>query len=409
MKPKRALVVFAGLVTLLTASPACNTSPAAPTIDIAAAVAQTQTSVALEQLLTATADALQASPANTPAPQPTSQPPSTGADPTVTPSVSSPPDCTNKAKFEAETIPDTTILPPRESFVKTWTLRNMGTCTWTPDYALVFIKDEQMGGTSPSPIGETVPPDSTIQLFLPQTAPQEPGAHQGFWKLRSSNGQDFGLGDAADVAFWVKITVEAGASSGTASDLGAPTWVNSFEGQSAAFDLGSDSNTSFALEDGNLVMTAIVPSGDLWRVSSSYLDDFALEARFKTGPSCSGKDSYGLLVRAPDQPDSIIDSGYVFALSCGGEYRIYRMDNGSFSGIVNWAAHSSIKAGPAQDNDMLIQAKGDSLQLYVNGNLVYEFTDSTYPGGLFGLMIRSDTTPDLKVFVKQIAYWKTVP
>lgn len=269
-----------------------------------------------------------------------------------------------------------------------------------------------MGGTSPSPIGETIPPNGTIQLFLPQTAPQEDGNHQGFWKLRSLDGQDFGLGENADVAFWVKINVKEGAASGTSGgsiNLGEPTWVNSFDGQSAAFDLGSDANTSFELKNGGLVMTAITPNGDLWRVSSGYLDDFAMEARFKTGPSCSGKDSYGLLLRAPDQPDSIIDSGYVFAFSCDGHYRAYRMDNGNFNGISHWTAHPGIRAGSDQDNAMLIKAIGDNLQLYANGQLTLEFSDGTYPGGLFGLMIRSDGTSNFRVIVDQIVYWNVVP
>jgi hypothetical protein len=58
---------------------------------------------------------------------------------------------------------------------------------------------------------------------------------------------------------------------------------------------------------------------------------------------------------------------------------------------------------------MLIKATGDDFQLYANGEMAFEFTDSTYPGGLFGLMIRSDVTPNFKIIVEQIAYWNIVP
>jgi hypothetical protein len=413
MKINRLPALYMALFAILTVTLSCNLRTTAPTQDLAAIVAQTQTAIALNQLLTATGAALQAPPAQTPSPSATRTsgsvtPIPTTSIPTQTVSIN----CTNMAKFENETIPDNTVLPPGAEFVKAWTLRNVGTCTWSPDYALIFVKGEQMDGTSPAPIGETVRPNGTIQIFLPQTAPQDPSLHEGFWKLISTDGQEFGLGTDADVAFWVKILVEQGASSGTSSgvqNLGAPNYIDSFDGPSSSFDLGADSKINFSLQDGNLVMTGIVPDGDLWRVSSAYLDDFYLEARFKTGPTCSGKDSYGLLVRAPSQPDSIIDSGYVFSFSCEGRYRIYRMDNGAFNGLVNWTANSAIKSGPNQDNDMLIKANGNQMQLYANNNLIYEFSDDVYSGGLYGLMIRSDTTANFKVFVKQIAYWFVKP
>jgi hypothetical protein len=413
MKINRLLAIDLALSALLIGTLSCNVQSKTPTEDLAAIVAQTQTSVALKQLLTATSAVLQAPPVNTPSP--TVSPTLKAITPTPTTSVptqTSAPGCTNKAQFEDETIPDNSVFSPGEEFVKTWTLRNVGTCSWSPDYGLIYIKGDQMDGTSPAPIGATVPPNGTIQLFLPQTAPQEPGSYEGYWKLISPGGQEFGLGQDADVAFWVKILVETGASSGTsgaAQGLGAPNYIDTFTGPSSSFDLGADSKIDFAIKDGNLVMTAIVPDGDLWRVSSAYLEDFYLEARFKTGPACSGRDSYGLIVRAPDQPDSIIDSGYVFSFSCEGKYRVYRMDNGAYTGLVNWTASAAIKPGPNQDNDMLIQAQADQMQLLANGSLIYEFSDSTYSSGLYGLMIRSDTTANFKVFVKQIAYWFVNP
>jgi hypothetical protein len=314
------------------------------------------------------------------------------------------------AKYEAETIPDGSTFPPGQEFMKTWTFRNVGTCTWTPEYSLVFVKGEQMGGTSPSPIGQTVPPNGTIQIYLPQKAPDQTGEHQGFWKLRNTQGLDFGLGKDADVAFWVKILVQQGASSSSPPNLGAPTWTESFDSKATPFYLGDDSDIGFQVNDGSMVMTAFKPTGDQWRVAQNrYLDDFYLEARFRTGSTCSGKDSYGLIVRAPDQPDGIIDSGYVFTFSCDGMYRAYLMNNGNYSGIANWTGHSALKGGPNQANTMGIRAVGDQLQLYANGTLVLEYTDTAFTGGLFGLVIRADSTQNFQAFVDQIDYWDLSP
>ena len=75
-------------------------------------------------------------------------PTNTTAAPTVTlaavsptsgaPAVTATQDC-DKADFVTDvTIPDGTVLDPDESFTKTWRLKNSGTCSWTPSYAVIF-------------------------------------------------------------------------------------------------------------------------------------------------------------------------------------------------------------------------------------------------------------------------------
>ena len=58
-----------------------------------------------------------------------------------------PVDCTYHATFVTDvTIPDDTRLAPGTEFVKTWRLRNSGTCDWGPGFRFVFIEGEPMGG-----------------------------------------------------------------------------------------------------------------------------------------------------------------------------------------------------------------------------------------------------------------------
>lgn len=390
------------------------------TSDLAGIVAQTQTAMAIEQILTPKIPTSTQVVPLTNLTTMASQLPLTEtkpSQPTITPSMVSTPlttspvpqqSCTDLAKFESETIPDDTVFSPGQEFLKTWTLRNVGTCTWSPEYSLIFIQGDQMGGTSPAPIGQSVPPNGTLRLYLPQKAPQNPGVYQGFWKIRSTGGKEFGLGNNGEVAFWVKIQVASGAGvvSGGPQNLGSPDWVESFEGKRSPWYLGANSDISFTIENGKLVMTAFKPIGDQWRVAvPGFLSDFYLQANYTNGLTCAGKDGFGLLVRAPDQPDNIIDSGYVFSFSCDGNYRIYRMDNGNFDGIVNWTSSPSIKIGPNQSNVIGVWAKGKKIQLYANGTLLYELDDQTYSAGLFGLAIRSERTNDLRIFVDEVAYW----
>ena len=42
------------------------------------------------------------------------------------------------------TIPDGTKITGGTSFTKTWRLRNAGSCTWTTEYDLAFVKGDQM-------------------------------------------------------------------------------------------------------------------------------------------------------------------------------------------------------------------------------------------------------------------------
>ena len=45
--------------------------------------------------------------------------------------------CDAAAFVKDVTISDGTIIGPGNSFKKTWRLQNVGTCSWTPSYALV--------------------------------------------------------------------------------------------------------------------------------------------------------------------------------------------------------------------------------------------------------------------------------
>lgn len=433
---------FAGLALLsvLAAALACNMPGATPAPDLAQMVAQTQTAMAVlpgetrlpPGVASSTPGAVMTPGAGVTAAPPAGAPTTAPLQPGAVSPTSAPPTaglaCTDKARFINETIPDNTPVPPGASFMKTWTLQNVGTCTWTREYSLVLSEGEQMGGTSPQPIGSVVAPNSTLQIYLPQTAPAGPGAHQGFWMLKNAAGQTFGLGEDGRKAFWVKINVTPGAPApdvpGSAFPTAAPgtqptlapaagqnlgpatrTWT--FSGKQAPFYLGDDEDVGFTVDAGALLLTAFEPVGDQWRVAEqSYVDNFALEARFTTGPQCAGKDDYGLLARAPSQPDNIVDSGYVFGFNCNGQFRVYRMDNGGYSGLVQWTNHPAVKPGPNQTNVMTVVGQGEQFQLYANGTLLFQLSDSTYRGGLFGLMVGAAGPQDFKVAVSQIDWWK---
>jgi len=93
-------------------------------------------------------------------------------------------------------------------FTKTWRLKNIGNCTWTRDYALVFSGGDQMSGSAVVSLTGEVPPGATVDVSVNLTAPATEGSYTGYWKLRNASGVFFGWGDDKNQSFSVRIRVD---------------------------------------------------------------------------------------------------------------------------------------------------------------------------------------------------------
>jgi hypothetical protein len=114
--------------------------------------------------------------------------------------------CVNAAEFIKDiSIPDNTLMKCGARFIKTWQFKNIGTCTWTPDYALVFVWGNQMGGETPKPIGQAIAPGQFVEISTELQAPKQPGSYQGSWIFQDAEGVQFGTGPEAKQVFWVSI------------------------------------------------------------------------------------------------------------------------------------------------------------------------------------------------------------
>lgn len=105
------------------------------------------------------------------------------------------------------TYPDGSLVTRNNTFVKTWRIKNIGTCSWTPSYALVFSSGDLMGGPSAVALTRNVNPGETIEISVTLSAPNRGGSYRGYWKLRNASGILFGFGTQADTAFWVDVKV----------------------------------------------------------------------------------------------------------------------------------------------------------------------------------------------------------
>ena len=105
------------------------------------------------------------------------------------------------------TVQDGTQLGPKVVFTKTWRVKNVGTCTWTQAFSLVYVSGDKMSGPSSQTLEGKVEPGQTVDISLRLTAPAEEGKYTGLWKLRSEDGALFGAGPSADQPLTVTIKV----------------------------------------------------------------------------------------------------------------------------------------------------------------------------------------------------------
>jgi len=110
------------------------------------------------------------------------------------------------------TIPDGTVVTPGQNFTKTWRLKNIGTCAWTPSYTVVFSDGNSMNGPTTQALTTNVNPGQTVDISVALTAPTTPGEYTGNWKIRDASGGSFGK-------FYVQIKSQ---NSVTATNTSAP-------------------------------------------------------------------------------------------------------------------------------------------------------------------------------------------
>lgn len=157
----------------------------------------------------------QLAPPATVQPSLTSQPsaaasPTTQATAAATNATSTP--CDRADFIDDVTIPDGTKLNPGEAFVKTWRLKNSGSCTWTTSYRVVFESGNALGAPASFNLPSEVAPGATIDISVQMKAPDVPKDYESNWKLQNTSGGIFGTGSTGSKAFWVRITVQSPAA-----------------------------------------------------------------------------------------------------------------------------------------------------------------------------------------------------
>ena len=194
MKPK--LIVTA--ILFLTLAAACgspNTPEQEPTPDVAAIRTSAASTVVSEFTLTAAAftpiPSLPAEPTETTAPQATDT--ATGQPfVQVTNALGTSFALCDSLAFVADVnVPDDTSMSPGQDFVKTWKVKNTGSCPWGSGYKLVYAgyADDMSGQFQP--LTEVVQQGQEVEVSVQFKAPDAADQYLSAWQMSNPTGVTF--------------------------------------------------------------------------------------------------------------------------------------------------------------------------------------------------------------------------
>ncbi|HSB00208.1 MAG TPA: NBR1-Ig-like domain-containing protein [Anaerolineales bacterium] len=159
------------------------------------------------------------------------------------------------------TVPDGTKLAAGEVFTKTWRLQNRGTCTWTPDYMLVYTNGDPMGATTAVRLPGYVAPGQTVDVSVTLTAPDKAGYYTSYWMLRNPSGALFGAGNKANEAFYVEIRTKVDLPHGTVT--GSLCYPSEFNPPLTLYfeKAGTNETIQFSIPENQNTYSALLPNG----------------------------------------------------------------------------------------------------------------------------------------------------
>ncbi|MGC1378326.1 MAG: NBR1-Ig-like domain-containing protein [Anaerolineales bacterium] len=177
----------------------CSGGAVAPTptpVDIGAV--QTAAAETIFANLTQTAAAYTATPELTATPTLTptlsiTETPTSTATPNGTPTETM---CDQMVFVSDVTVPDNTEMTAGQEFVKTWKVKNTGSCTWKSNYLIVYgwgDDPKSKMGSQNTAINVEVLPNAEAEISITLKAPSALGTYHGYWRLQNNNGYNFGI------------------------------------------------------------------------------------------------------------------------------------------------------------------------------------------------------------------------
>ena len=110
--------------------------------------------------------------------------------------------CDNLEFVADVTVPDDTTMSPGQDFVKTWRVKNAGSCPWGDGYELVYADYANEMSGQPQPLTQVVQPGQEVEVSIQFTAPDAIGEYLSAWQMSNPAGVTF------PEAIYVRIIVQ---------------------------------------------------------------------------------------------------------------------------------------------------------------------------------------------------------
>ena len=88
-------------------------------------------------------------------------------------------------------VPDNTIMSPGQDFVKTWKVKNVGSCPWGAGYALDYAGySDKLSGQFIA-MNQVIQPGEEVDVSVQFKAPEKVGEYLSAWTMRNPKGVAF--------------------------------------------------------------------------------------------------------------------------------------------------------------------------------------------------------------------------
>jgi hypothetical protein len=89
-------------------------------------------------------------------------------------------------------IPDGSQMTAGQEFVKTWKVRNNGSCVWGADYGLIYAGYSDRMSGQPEPLATVVQIGQEVEVSVSFKAPAKAGEYVSAWQMANNKGIPFG-------------------------------------------------------------------------------------------------------------------------------------------------------------------------------------------------------------------------
>ena len=111
--------------------------------------------------------------------------------------------CNNMAFVRDVTVPSGMVFAPKQDFVKTWKVANIGTCKWQYQYEILLLSGNAFNAKT-TKLNNVVDVGNWTEISIGMGAPKNPGDYTSYWRMADPNGNMFGA--TLVVSFTVSTT-----------------------------------------------------------------------------------------------------------------------------------------------------------------------------------------------------------